>query len=127
MICTLERAAVNGGHRQHRQCFSQLLRLLLSMLSKHIITRADVTKFTIRPGFPMANENEACGGQSNTPFVELLLPAGAGAPLDYRLSAKVVTGISAGTSDSRIKLLKEATCTPITSRKCRSCTSMRAN
>src|SRR6266566_2448816 len=67
MIGTLERAAVNGGNRQHRQCFSQLLRLCLSMLSERIITRADVTKFTVRPGFPMPDKNQACGGQLDTP------------------------------------------------------------
>src|SRR5512140_906702 len=44
----------------------------------------------------------------------------------YRLSARVVTGISAGTSDSRIRLLKAATSASITSCNRRSCTSIRA-
>src|SRR5262249_20459773 len=57
MIGTPEWAAVNGGYRQHRQCFSQLLRLSLSMHGERIITSTDVTKFTIRWSFPMANED----------------------------------------------------------------------
>src|SRR6266567_5882468 len=79
------------------------------------------------PGFPHAGQESGVWWTIGySPFVELLLPASANAPQDYRLSARVVTGISAGTSDSRIRLLKAATSTSITSCNFRSCTSIRA-